>query len=181
MLRALFCVIFILMYIFNGHGVSADEPDLAAIERAHGIVDLRLCRDERLGVELFCNRKWKQELEPNAVMLVIAEDPAVLLTVAKTEKPVTGIEELTDDRIKVMGQYADGFKAKHLRVGGDEAVKVEGFSEAFPEMRLMDFYVVHDYTLYSFLFSVDSKDEWDTYKVLLDKIAESIKVTGVKN
>ena len=179
--RALFCVIFVLMFIFNNRSVCADDLDLRAIEKAQGIVDLHLCRDQRLGVELFCNRNWKQDIEPNAVMMIIAEDPAVLLTVARTEKPVTGIEELPDDRIKVLGQYADGFKAQRVRVGGDEAVKVEGFSEPFPEMRLMDFYVVHDYTLYSFLFSVNSRDEWGNYAVLFDKIVQSIKIVGVKN
>jgi len=174
--RALFCVIFILMFILSDHRVLADDSDLEAIENAQGIVDLHLCRDDHLGVELLCNRKWKQDKEDNVVMMVIEEDPAVLLTVARMEKPVTGIEELTADRIKILGQYADGFKTQRVRVGGDEAVKVEGFSEPFPEMRLMDFYVVHDYTLYSFLFSVNSKDEWDNYTVLFDKIVESIVI-----
>ena len=169
------------MFILNGRIALADDPGLAAIEKAQGIVDLHLCRDERLGIELSCNRTWKQDIEPNAVMMVVSEDPAALLTVTRSMKLVTGIEELTNDKIKTLGQYADGFKVEHVRIGGDEALKVEGFSEPFPEMRLMDIYVVHDYMLYSFLFSVNSKDEWGNYAVLFDKIVESIKVTGAKN
>ena len=173
-------VIFIVMLVVSGQRVWADDRDLMVIEKAQGIVDLHLCEDNRLGVELSCNRNWKQEVDKDAVLMVINEDPAVLLTVARTKVPVTGIEELTEERIKHMGQYAKGFKMEHLQVNGEPAIKVEGFSEAFPEMRLMDFYVAHDYRLYSFLFSVNPKEEWPKYAVLFAKIVESIKITGEK-
>ena len=173
-------VIFIVMVLLCGRSAVADDRDLRAIENAQGIIALHLCEDERLGIELSCNRSWKQEVGKDAVLMVISEDPAVLLTVAFNKVPMTGIEELTEEKIKQMGQYASGFKIEHLQVNGEPAVKVDGFSEAFPEMRLMDYYVVHDYRLYSFLFSVNPKEEWPNYSVLFAKIVESIKIKGEK-
>ena len=173
-------VIFILMFsIFNSE-VSADDLELRAIEKAQGIVDLHLCKDDRLGVELLCNRDWKQEISRDAVLFTISTDPAVLLTVARSKELVTGMDELSDDKIKRLGQYTDGFKIEHLKIGDDSAIKVDGFSSAFPELRLMDYYVIHDYRLYSFLFSVDPQEEWVNYSVLFSKIVEGIKITGGK-
>ena len=160
--------------------VFADESPLKDIEEAQGVIDLHPCRDNHLGVEILCNRHWKQEVEPHAVMMIISEDPAVLLTVTRAEQPVTGIDELTDERLKTLGQYADGFKSERTRVGDDQAVRVEGFAAQYPEMRLLDFYVIHDYTLYSFLFSVNPKEQWDRCAVLFGKIVQSIKIPDRK-
>lgn len=172
--------IFILILVVWGPWIAqAADQELGLLENAQGIADLHLCADNRLGVELLCNHYWKQEVDKKeTVMMVIREDPAVLLTVARIEQPVTGIEELTEDTVKKMGQYAQGFKLTRIEVNGLPAVKVEGFSENFPEMQLVDYYVVHDYRVYSFMFSVNPKEEWPNYSVLFTKIAESIKITG---
>lgn len=180
-LRRLYHAIFILIFIALARQVWADDPQLGLLENAQGIVDLHLCADRRLGVELLCNRSWQQDVDrKEAVMMVIQQDPAVLLTVARINEPVTGIDELTEAMVRMLGQYANGFKYTRLEVNGLPAVKVEGFSQDFPEMRLMDYYVVHDYRVYSFMFSVNPKDEWPNYSVLFDKIAESIRITGDK-
>ncbi len=145
-----------------------------------GIEELHPCRAEHIGVELLCNAKWAQEVEPNAVVMVIKADPAVLLTVGKAAQPVTGLDELTPERIQALGQYAEGFTAERVKIGSNEAIKVQGFAENYPELRVLDFYVIHDYTLYSFLFSVNPKEEWENYAVLFGRIAQSIKIPDRK-
>lgn len=171
-------VIFVLMLAVYPLSVRA-EKGLEALEQAQGIADLHLCRETGLGVELLCNRNWKQEIDKDkAVLMVISQEPAVLLTVARDKGLVTGIEELTKDELKRRGQYAEGFKMERLVVGGMPAIKVQGYSEGFPEMRLSDYYVVHDYQLYSFLFSVDPAEEWPNYSVLCAKIIESVRFSG---
>lgn len=173
-------VIFILMLILYPSHAQADS-DLEAIQQAQGVVDLHLCREAKLGVEILCNRNWKQEIDRDqAVLMVISQDPAVLLTVAKAKEPVTGIEELTQEKIKSLGHYALGFTMETVTLSGSPAVKVEGFSEDFPETRLLDYYVVHDYQLYSFLFSIDPKEAWVDYAVLFAKIAQSITFSNGK-
>jgi hypothetical protein len=171
----------LIILIAMAPAVWAADESLKEIEEAQGVIDIHPCLDERLGVELLCNRQWKQEVEPHAVMMVISPNPAVLLTVARAEEPVTGIEELTVERLKALGQYAEeGFKAEKVTVNGNQAIRVEGFAKDYPELRLLDFYVIHDYTLYSFLFSVNPKEEWDNYSVLFGKIAQSIKIPDRK-
>lgn len=171
-------VIFIIMFLLYPSSVQSDSG-LKALEQAQGVVDLQLCREEKLGVELLCNRNWKQELDRDqAVMMIISQDPAVLLTVARSKVPVSGIEELTREKVRFLGHYAKGFKMAKVTINGSPAIMVEGFSEDFPETRLLDYYVVHDFQLYSFLFSVDPKEAWTDYSVLCAKIAESIKISG---
>jgi hypothetical protein len=167
--------IVILMLVLYPLSVQADK-ELEVLQQAQGIADLHLCREAGLGIELLCNRNWKQEIDKDkAVLMVISQEPAVLLTVARAKEPVTGIEELTQDELRRRGQYAKGFKMERLEVGGLTAINVQGYSEGFPEMRLSDFYVVHDYQLYSFLFSVDPGEEWPNYSVLCTKIIESVR------
>jgi hypothetical protein len=175
-MRVLFAAVFLCFFLLLNAGAQ-EKSDIAEVP---GIIDIHPCQDNHIGVQLLCNRNWPQEIESNAVMMIISHDPAVLLTVARAKEPMTGIDELTDDRIKALGQYADGFKAERTRMGSDEAIRVEGFAAQYPEMRLLDFYVIHDYTLYSFLFSVNPKEEWDHYAVLIGKIAQSIKIPDRK-
>lgn len=172
-------VIFILMISIFDNKLFADEMDV--IQQAEGVIDLHLCKDDRLGVELLCNRYWKQEVTKDAVLLTISEDPAVLLTVAKSQEAVLGLDELSEAKIKQLGQYNEGFKVEQVKIGDLQAIKVDGSSSAFPELRIMDYYVVYDYQLYSFLFSVNPKEEWASYAVLFSKILESIKIADGKN
>jgi hypothetical protein len=152
----------------------------ASLPSVPGIEDIHPCHNAHIGVDLLCDQNWKQDIAPQVVMMIISADPAVLLTVAKAKEPVTGIEELTQDKIQALGGYAEGFKTQLLQVDGHQALRVEGFAKEFPEMRLLDFYVIRDYTLYSFLFSVNPKEEWDHYSVLFEKIAQSIKIPDRK-
>ncbi len=169
--------IVIVMLVLYPISVQADK-ELETLQQAQGIADLHLCRETGLGVELLCNRHWKQEIDKDkAVLMVISQEPAVLLTVARAKELVTGIEELTQDDLKRRGQYAQGFKIQRLEVGGMPAINVQGYSEGFPEMHVSDYYVLQDYQLYSFLFSVDPGEEWPDFSVLCTKIIESVRFT----
>lgn len=155
--------------------VHAQDSSLLGIEEVPGVFDLHWCEEKSLGVRLLCDKKWKQDIGKNAILFTIHEDPAVLLTVIRTHEVVTGLDELTAERVKKLGQYADGFTMESLTIGEDKAIKVQGASVEYPELRLLDLYVIHDYQLYGFLFSVNPKEEWPNYAVLFSKIMESVK------
>lgn len=170
-------IVTIMFILCSSH--SWAEAGREVLEEAQGVAYLQLCREEKLGVELLCNRKWKQEIDRDrAVLMVINPDPAVLLTVARSQEAVIGIEELTRETVRNMGKYADGFRIRKVMIGGSPALRVEGYSENFPETHSTDHYVVYDYRLYSFLFSVDPADKWNDYSVLLDRIIASVRFSG---
>lgn len=164
----------ILVFLFLDSLVRADDAQLQKIESAQGVAFLGTCQENVLGVDILCNRNWKQDIGKNSIVFTISEDPAVLLTVARSSEVLTGIEELTADKLKQMGHYADGFTTEKITVGKDPAIKVEGHSEGYPDIRSLDVYVYHDLKLYSFLFSVSPEEDWGRFSVLISDMIKSI-------
>jgi len=136
-------------------------------------VELEVCTDDKLQVKFLCNPDWELETEDNAMLIVISKDPVVTLTIAKAKSPVIFLEQLTKETLAEMGQYADGFTQEKAQFAGQEAVKVQGVPKEFPEIRLLDHYVLYDLILYSVLFSVNPKEKFDDYAALFNKITES--------
>jgi hypothetical protein len=169
------------MFVLNCPVIKAEELNAKAIAGVPGIVDLYLCEEPAMGIQLQCNKRWKQEIEKNAVVFTISEEPVVLLTVSRSKEIITGMDELTREKLKQLGQYADGFQIEPFKIGQDSAVKILGDAAGFPELYVLDVYVLHDYKLYGFLFSVNPKEEGRNYSVLFAKIMESIRFLDKKS
>ncbi|MDD3375211.1 MAG: hypothetical protein PHY73_05765 [Candidatus Omnitrophica bacterium] len=136
--------------------------------------DLQICSDQKLGVKFLCNSNWEVQTDENAVMLFVSRDPEITLTIAKSEDPVNSIDQLTKENLKVIGGYKDGFKIEETMVAGKLALKVEGYSESIPEMKLADYYFVNNNQLYSFLFAVNPFEEYPYCEKFLSRIVASI-------
>lgn len=156
--------------LLAGAAFSQEGPDDGNQEIA-----LSTCSDEEFGVEFLCNPDWQIEVGQGAILIIISEDPAVTMTIAKTYTPVFSLSQLDRDVLKKMGQYAEGFETERLIFANRDAIKVKGFAEDYPEMRLLDYYSINDVDMYSILFSVSPKEEWDRYQYLIDHIAESFR------
>ena len=170
-MRSQFLFLLFLLLNVSAGVCGEDTSDLPSQTVAH-----QVCSEEKtLKVQFLCNPDWQLQTEKNAMHLIISDDPAVTLTIAKADSPVIFIEQLTDKALKAMGQYQDGFFKARVKVASQDAVKVEGLSEQFPEIRLVDFYVIHDLSLYSILFSVNPKGEWFRYAAVLEKIIQSFQ------
>jgi len=152
-------------------GMSADNPsDGLSPDK---IVELQVCTDDKLRVKFLCNPDWALETEADAMLIVISEDPAVTMTIAKSKSPVIFLGQLTKEALQEMGQYAEGFSQEKAKLASGDAIKVQGFSREFPEIRLLDYYLLHDLSLYSVLFSVNPKEKFDDFGPLLNQIADS--------
>jgi len=173
-MRKAFQIGFLILGLFWGF-VPAGMPAENFDENSAPIktVDLQVCTDDKLQVKFLCNPDWELETEDNAMLIVISEDPVVTLTIAKSKSPVIFLEQLTKETLAEMGQYTDGFTQETAQFAGHEAVKVQGVPKEFPEIRLLDHYVLYDLSLYSVLFSVNPKEKFDEYAALFNKIAES--------
>ena len=136
---------------------------------------LRYCSDETLKVRLLCSRDWAVEEHEDALFMVISEDPVVTLTISKIKPSVKFLGQLNKTNLEAIGQYQQGFQVEEVSVGKEKALKVKAFSKTYPEIRLLDYYFVHDAHLYGLLFSVDPKEEWEHYQFLIQKIANSFE------
>ena len=178
MKKYLYVFIYAFLMSFAVH-VQAEEGAVKAAIPVEEII-LQQCTDGTLGVKFLCNPDWSLETDENAILVVISEDPAVLFTVAKVETPLAFVEELNGEQLKQMGQYADEFSTQLIQLAGHDALKVEGFSEKYPSIRLRDYYVIQGNVLYSFLFSVDPRELFNKYSPLFEKIISSVEVMAEK-
>lgn len=170
----------IAVFLFLDSLVTADDVRLQELESAQGVAWLQPCREKALGVEILCNKNWKQDIGKDSIIFTVSEDPAVLLTVARSKEVYTGLNELTRDRLEKKGQYVNNFELKEVTVGGKPALQVQGFSQGFTDIRLMDFYVYHDTKIYSFLFSVSPAEDWGRFLVMFDQMVKSIEFMEAK-
>src|SRR3989338_10127668 len=99
---------FIVPFCFSQ---SQDNPPASPQITAESI-DLQPCRDEELGVRLLCHPDWEFEADNNALLMIVSSDPAVTVTIAKSNAPVIFLDQLTPEAIQEMGQYAPGFKSE---------------------------------------------------------------------
>ena len=181
LMRVRTVVVGVWVLIFAAFRVSvsvAEEPVQETVKKAdipQKAVELSPCRDGRLGVKFLCDPDWELQTEEETMLIVISSDPAVTVTVARSKAPVVFVEQLTKESLKQMGQYADGFMTENVQFAKQKAVKVEGFAEAYPEIRLLDYYVVNDFKLFSVLFSVNPKEKWADYRPLIEKVVESFE------
>ena len=104
---------------------------------------------------------------------MINDNPDVRFKAVKIDIDIVLIQQLSRERIEAIGQYKRGFVLEEVKVAGVNAVKVKAFSRFDPEERLLDYYFVHDKTLYSLMFSVNPKDRWDDYKFLIEDVVNS--------
>ncbi len=151
------------------HCVYADE------KVANELYNLQPCKDNKVGLKLLCNQDWKLREEEETLFMVIFNDPAVTLTISKSQTFYSSLDQLTDPILQVLGQYGPGFTTQRFSVGGQEALEVDGYAEQYPEIRLRDYYLIHNSQLYSLLFSVNPRERWEDYQSLFEKIIRSVE------
>jgi hypothetical protein len=135
-------------------------------------IELHRCSDAKLGVRFYCNPDWELVSEGDSMLMIISEDPVVTLTIAKSEQPVIFLDQLTEDVLQEIGQYADGFGVSRVWMANQEAVQVIGHHRWHPETQLIDHYLIHDVDLYSVLISISPKESVRDYENLLNIIVE---------
>jgi len=156
--------------------ISYPKPHIE-IKIEDQIIALYKCTDKKIGVSLLCNEEWRLHEGKESILLVMYRNPAVTLTVTRISKELKFLTQLDKDSLKSLGNYKDGFRSDYDTIAGEKAIKVNGFSEEYPNIRLQDYYVLHNGQLYGFLFSVNPKQEWDSYKFLIKKMSESFEFT----
>ena len=149
----------------------------APIETRSKVSGVRLnqCSDDELGVRFLCDFGWVQRKVDGTMLFTINQDPAVKMKIVRIDMDILFIQQLSRDRLEALGRYGRGFVIDEVEVAGLKAIKVKAFSEADPNERMCDYYVVHDKTLYGLMFSVSYKGQWDEYKFLFEDIAGNFR------
>jgi len=136
---------------------------------------LQYCRDSLLNLRFFCNTQWLRKYGMNFVFLVVSNEPAAAITLGKINSDVKFINQLSRNMLTRMDRYQPGFAIEEVEINHIKALKIKAYAKQFPQMRLLDYYIVYNQQLYSMLFSVESKKHWDDYKFLFQKVAKSLE------
>ena len=154
---------------------DSSSPSQPVHQSAVKEIPLHECTDDRMAVKFLCNPDWKLETKENTLFIIIEETPSVTLTIARSDSPVIFLKQLTKPVLQEMGQYEKDFQTQDVKLNNSDALMVSGYSKDHPDLRLLDYYLIHDVQLYSILFAVAPKERWDDYEELIKKIVGSIE------
>ncbi len=154
---------------------SRPQETFTRIKIAMPGVRLTYCSDKGLGVNFLCDYGWGRRRGDNFRIVIINTQPDVQLKIVKIDVNIVSIRQLNKEKLKDIGKYRDGFVIEESKVASLDAIKVKAFSRTDPEVRLLDYYVVRDKTLYGLMFSVSPKEEWDGYKFLFEYILRNFR------
>lgn len=149
--------------------VRASESDV--VEQG----EFYTCRESEMEIKFRCWPDWEVHFDSSADMFIISEEPEVVLTIVREEKMIVSLEQLSMEKLQVLGNYADGFKIEHIKVDGVDAIKVKAYDRQYADIRLADIYLLKEEFLYKILFSVSPAAEWAEYQFLLRDIVESFE------
>ncbi len=139
-------------------------------------IELYECEDAKLGIRFYCDPDWELETDEGVIFVVMTREPLATLTVAASDSPVLFDQQVNRPVIKEIGQYADGFTVERgVSFAGKDAVLAKGVAGDRPDTRLHDFYVLHDLRLYTVMFAVRPKEQWEQVRPLMEKIVESFR------
>ncbi|MDD3375215.1 MAG: hypothetical protein PHY73_05785 [Candidatus Omnitrophica bacterium] len=164
-------IFFLLIFLFCFTLISFAAEDVSPSHDS----DLEMCYDEVLDLRFSCESDWIYQAQGETIFLVISEDPAVTLTLTRSESWIKFLNQLDRKVLQEIGHYSDGFATEECMVASQKAVKVKAFSQEYEDIRLLDYYFMNDGYLYSVLFSVDPKERWDDYKFLIQDVVNSFE------
>ena len=159
----------------SGKNDARPEKALTTIRTEMPGVILNYCVDEGLGIKFLCDFGWRQSVSGNGAIFFINDHPDVRLKIIRIDIDIRFIQQLSRERLEVIGQYAPEFVIEDAEVSGLKATKVKAFSKKAPETRLLDYYFVRNNKLYAIMFSVNPKEKWDGYKFLFEGIVKYLE------
>jgi len=160
----------VLTVALAGAANSAPEEAKAGQE-----FQLQKCQNSDFNVEFLCNPDWDVQIEKNSLFMIISSDPAVTITVLKTQSPFMMVQQINGAVLEKWEQYAEGYRKEDARFADQNSIVVKAFAKTYPEVRLLDYYTIYDKDLYNVLFSVNPRKDWDEYKFLIKRIADSFR------
>jgi len=139
------------------------------------------CTDKTLNVGYLCRADYDTQLENGRLVTTLSKEPSVAFKVEKTQLKLGFLSQISKNYLEDSGLYADGFAEEHVRIAGRETLYVKAYGRQNENLRLADYYLINHLELYHLSFSIEPKDQWDNYKFMVKKIAESFYFMETKD
>lgn len=166
----------IVVFLFWTNPVQAAEvPELKPMSTNKLKPRMTTCIDKNLGYRIKCSPDWKLETKPKSISLLINEqaDQTVSMTVTQHEENGLTLADLTPKALKDVFRYAEHFRIGKTNIGKEKGVVVEAALADFPDVMVLDYYLIKDQFLYRISFSVNKRELYSEYKPLFRKLITS--------
>ncbi len=169
MIKEILPTIIFTMVLLN----TSVTPTIAGLSDAQ----LDTCVDDRLGIKFRCNPEWPIITDNESLLISIKETTTdvVSLTVGRSAEQGINFADLTRSTLREIGQYADFFSIEDIMIGQEKAIRVKAEATAAPDAKLMDYYLIHEGQLYSFMFLVSPKEQFRNYEMLFERIMDGFE------
>lgn len=132
-----------------------------------------VCVESQLGIRIPCSPQWPVERGPRGITLRIRDtaQERVTLTIEKSRESGLLFEDLTPSALQYVYDYADHFRYSRTRLQGYLTVCIEGHPASREDLRIMDYFVLKDMTLYRMSFQVSPPARFEAYQPLFREMA----------
>lgn len=155
---------------------SAFRPKATgSFEIIKGVDGLPYCYAQDLGVVFLCEPQWGVRIIGKDIIVIISETPAVTLTISQLSSQYRFLEQLSVEELKRLELYQEGFSTEPVVLDAKKALKIKALARENAQRRLADYFVILRGRLYGFLFSVQPKEDWEEYQLIIDRIVKSIR------
>ena len=138
-------------------------------------IHLNQCTDQQFKIKFLCDPNWEIQTDEGVMMMIVSKEPYVTVTIAQSDQVIGSLDQLTNDVLKTIGQYKDGFQTQMIQIAKQNAIEVIGSSEKQPDMSLTDVYIIRNGVLYTVFFAVKPKQNISDYENLIHRIKDSIE------
>ncbi len=152
---------------------QADHPTNVAKELPAFIT----CTDKNLGFKIKCSPKWGQEIQKHSLIFILKDKPYNVATLSITRFPNsdTKLDDLTPSRLQKSFHYAQNFRFGPSKVADEKALVVVATLQQFPNVQILDYFVMKKKDLYRISFTVHTKNRYAEYKDLFGEIVRSFQ------
>ena len=134
------------------------------------------CYNDMFKVKFLCHKGWViEEGDDESLFVIIQESPKLTFSIMKLTDGVKYIDQFNREHFEDIDLYQDGFQIESRDIAGKRAIKIKAFSKEYENMRLSDYYFVHNESLYGVFFSLSPKEEWSQYAKIVNRIVKSVK------
>ncbi len=176
MKRTLFFLFLLATLWGPGENLTAQESTAPS---ASHLPRLTTCTDKNLGFQIKCSPHWQREISPESLMLVVKGRPRhiVTVTITKFAQGQYLWEDLSPKNLQANFHYEPDFKIGPSRVGGQKAVIVIANPIHYPNVQILDYFVIKNKALYRISFSVNTRNRFEEYKDLFAVLIRSFTFT----
>lgn len=130
-----------------------------------------------LGFKMLSHPSWRIEERAQMIIFHIEETPGnrVSATIQRSWERPLAFEDLVPSALQNVYGYADHFFVARLRIHDRPVLHIEAHPQGRPEEYLLDYFLLHNRSLYRVSFYAETAEDFRRYQMLFLKMINSFQ------